>query len=103
MRHEYCGRAIVPIARAPSAMAGVGACGDVVQPALVRAVGRAARQHEAAIAVTAIDIAVLVDLQPHARMTQRGAAAAGLRARAMHAADSDLGDFGWGDAHGRAR
>ncbi len=72
----------------------------VGQFALVRAIGGTARQHEAAVAIATIDIAMLVDLKEHARMAERGGDA-GLRAVAGDAAMSDAGDFGRGD-HGRA-
>gem|GEM_PF-4253174 len=39
--------------------------------------GRAARQHEAAVAVTAIDITLLVDLQVNPRMAQGGSGIGG--------------------------
>ena len=63
--------------------------------ALVGAVGRAADQHEAAVAIAAIDIAGLVDLQEHARMTQGRAARNVGRAVA--------GDTGMRDADGFGR
>ena len=44
-----------------------------LQRGLIGAVSRAALQHEALVAVAAIDIAMLVDFQPDARMAQRGA------------------------------
>src|SRR5690606_2447887 len=44
--------------------------GGFVQPAF----GRAARQDEAPVAIAAIDIALLVDLHPHARVAERGRA-----------------------------
>ena len=67
----------------------------VGQLALVGAVGRAADQHEAAVAIAAIDIARLVDLQEDARMAQRRAA--GNIGRAV------AGDAGMGDADGFGR
>ena len=63
--------------------------------ALVGAIGRAADQHEAAVAIAAIDIAGLVDLQEHARMAQGSAARNVGRAVA--------GDAGMGDADGFGR
>ena len=67
----------------------------VGQLALVSAVGGAADQHEAAVAIAAIDIAGFVDLQEHARMAQSGAARDVGRAVA--------GDAGVGDADGFGR
>ena len=58
---------------------------------LVRTIGRAADQHEAAITVSAIDIAGLVDLQPHARMAERSAAG---NVGGTVASDAGLGDAG---------
>ena len=64
--------------------------------------GRVARQHEAAIAIPAVDIALLVDLEPYAWMAERGGAKA--RAPADRAgpvagdpASVDNGDFGYVD------
>jgi len=67
----------------------------VGQLALVGAVGRAADQHEAAVAIAAIDIAGLVDLQENARMAQ--GRATGNIGRAV------AGDAGMGDADGFGR
>ena len=63
--------------------------------ALVGAIGRAADQHEAAVAIAAIDIAGFVDLQEHARMAQ------GCAARNVGRAVA--GDAGMGDADGFGR
>ena len=41
---------------------------------LIDPVGRSADQYEAPIAIAAIDITMLVDLEEHARMAERGAA-----------------------------
>ena len=38
------------------------------------ALRRAALEHEAAVAIAAVDVALLVDLHPHARMAERGRA-----------------------------
>jgi len=67
----------------------------VGQFALVGAVGGAADQHEAAVAIAAIDITGFVDLQEHARMAQSGPARNVGRAVA--------GDAGVGDADGFGR
>jgi len=67
----------------------------VGQFALVGAVGRAADQHETAVAIAAIDITGFVDLQEHARMAQSGPARNVGRAVA--------GDAGVGDADGFGR
>lgn len=64
------------------------------QLALVRAVRRATDQHEAAVAIAAIDIAGLVDLQEYARMAQGCAAGNVGRAVAGDARMGDADDFG---------
>ena len=48
--------------------------GDVGKAGLIGPIGDTAFEHEAPVAIAAIDIAVLVNLQPHARMTKRGGA-----------------------------
>ncbi len=54
------------------------ACRDIRKLALIRAIGNAADQHEAPVTIAAIDIAMLVDLEKHARMAERcGDAGAG--------------------------
>ena len=58
-------------------------------------IGSTAGQYEAPVAITAIDIAALVDLQPDARVAERGAA--GQIARPV------AGDAGMGDAGGFRR
>ena len=55
-------------------------------------VGRAAPQDEALVAIAAIDIALLVDLQADARMAERGRDVA--RAVAGDAGAVGIGDFG---------
>ena len=67
---------------------------DRASCALVGAVGRAADQHEAPVAIAAIDIALLVDLQEHARMAERRAAGNVGRAVAGDAGMGDADDFG---------
>ncbi len=66
----------------------------VGQLALIGAVGRAADQHEAAVAIAAIDITVLVDLQEHAGMAERGTAGNVGRAVAGDTGVGDADDFG---------
>lgn len=66
----------------------------VGQLALVGAVCRTADQDEAAIAITAIDIARLVDLQEDARMAQGSATGNVGRAIASDAGMRDADDFG---------
>jgi hypothetical protein len=66
----------------------------VGQLALVGAIGRAADQDEAAVAIAAIDIAGLVDLQEHAGVAQRRAAGNVGRAVASDAGMGDADDFG---------
>src|SRR3546814_9487330 len=64
-----------------------------------------ARENEAPIAIAAIDIAVLVDLEEHARMAER----AGNTVTAAVAGDAAMGDsdrfgrrdHGWGDSKAR--
>ncbi len=88
-------------------MAGIAAFGNVGKAGLVGSVGGPAFEHEAAIAIAAIDIAMLVDLEPDTRMAERGgaiigAAANGAGAVAADAARGDLDDFGRCDAHAAA-
>ncbi len=64
--------------------------------ALVRAVGRPADQHEAPVAIAAIDIAMLVDLEEHTRMAERGAAGNIGRSIAGDAGVGDSDEFGRG-------
>lgn len=66
----------------------------VGQLALVDAVGRSADQHEAAVAIAAIDIAFPVDLQEHARVTECGPAGDVGRAVAGDAGMGDADEFG---------
>ena len=49
-----------------------GARGDVRLAGQIRIVSRAAFQHEAPVAIAAIDIAMLVNLKEDARMAKRG-------------------------------
>ena len=49
-----------------------GARGDVRLADQICIVGRASLQHEAPVAIAAIDIAMLVNLKEHARMAKRG-------------------------------
>lgn len=72
---------------------GVGTFGNVGQRRLVNAVRRAADQHEAAVAVTAIDIAVLVDLEINARVAERRTAGNVAGAIAGDAGLRDTDDF----------
>jgi hypothetical protein len=66
----------------------------VGQLALVGAVGGAADQHEAAVAIAAIDIAGFIDLQEYARMAQGSATGNVGRAVAGDAGMGDADDFG---------
>ena len=59
-----------------------------------RAIRRAAAQHEAAVAIAALDETLLVDLQPHARMAERGAA--GNAGRTVAADAGGIGEHGFG-------
>jgi hypothetical protein len=74
-----------------------GARRDIAKRGLIDAVGRAADQHEAPVAIAAIDIAMLVDLEEHAWMAQRCAAGNVGGAVAGVAAMGDADDFGRGD------
>ncbi len=58
---------------------------------LIRTIRRTANQDEAAIAVSAIDITGLIDLQPHARMAEGSAAR---NVGGTVASDAGLGDAG---------
>lgn len=60
----------------------------------ISAISRAADQHEPPVAIAAIDIALIIDLQPHARMAKRGGNAI-MRAIASDSGRVDTGDFGW--------
>ena len=73
----------------------------VGQLALVGAVGGAADQDEAAVAIAAIDVTRFVDLQEHARMAQRGTAGNVGRAVTSDAGMGDADEFGRRQ-HGRA-
>ncbi len=75
-----------------------GARGDVRLAADFTIVGDAAGQNEAAIAIAAIDIAMLVDLQEDARMAKGGGNVTRTVAGDAGLGDSD--DFGRLD-HGR--
>jgi ABC-2 type transport system ATP-binding protein len=65
---------------------------------LVGAVGGAADQDEAAVAIAAIDIAMLIDLQEHARMAERGGQA-GAGAVAGDAGSGGADRLGQGRSH----
>jgi ABC-2 type transport system ATP-binding protein len=71
------------------------------QSRLIDAIGRSADQDEAPVAITAIDIAMLVDLEKHARMTERGATGNIGRAVTGDTAMADMEGFGRGDHEGR--
>src|SRR5262245_30974700 len=73
--------------------------GNIAQLRLVRALGRAAAQYETAVAIAAVDVAALVDLQVHARVSERRRAVARAAANlsgavAPHARGLGQGDFG---------
>ncbi len=71
---------------------------DIGLVCLIRAIRRATDQHKTPVAIAAIDIAMLVDLQPHARMAERGWDTV-MRAVTSDAGGGNAGDFGWRD-HG---
>ena len=75
----------------------------VGQCALIRAVGGPADQHEAPVAIAAIDITMLVDLQPDARVAKRcrGSAADTAGTVAGNAGMIDKGGFRRSDGHSR--
>lgn len=88
-------------------MAWIGAFGNIAQGRLVDTIGRAAFEHEAPIAVTTVDVAVLVYLEIDLGMTK------GCRTKVFSAADiagavtadasrRDLDDFGRGYTHAKA-
>ena len=72
------------------------------QGRLIDAVGRAADQHEAPIAIAAIDIAMFVDLEKYARMAECSAPWDIAGAITGDTAVADEEGFGWGD-HEAAR
>ena len=59
----------------------------------IDAVRRPADQHETPVAIAAVDVTEFVDLQPHARMAQRGAAGDVGRPVARDAGLGGAGDF----------
>src|SRR3546814_4267286 len=67
-----------------------------------RNVGRAADQHEAAVAVTAIDIAFFVDFHVDARMTERRSTGNIGCAVAGDAGSCNANGFGWLDHSARS-
>lgn len=66
---------------------------------LIDTVGRSADQHETPIAIAAIDIAMLIDLEKNARMAERGTAGNVAGAITYDAAVADTEGFWRGD-HG---
>ena len=83
------------------------ACSNVGQLRLVLAIGRPPLENEPPVAIAAIDIAVLVDLEPHARMAERGrteafAAANSAGAVAIDPVRFDKARLGRGKAHAAA-
>ena len=87
-------------------MTRIGAFGNVGEARLIDTVGRAAPEHETPVAIAAIDIAVLVDLEIDARMAESRwaialAAADAARPVAADAAGFDGDDFGRWNAHAR--
>ena len=67
------------------------------QGRLIDAVSRAADQHEATIAIAAIDIAMLVDLEKHPGMAERGTAGDVAGTVTGDTAMADAKGFGRGD------
>lgn len=90
------------------AVRGAGPCGNIGQRRLIGAVRRAAAQHEPAITIPAIDIAVLINFEIDARMAKRrrtktGTAANAAGPVAANAVRIDQQDFRRGDVHGACR
>lgn len=86
----------------------IAARGDIGQGFLVHTIRTPAPEHEAAVAVAAVDVAVLVDLEPDLGVAERGGAIVGTaanvgRAVAPYAAGFDEDGLGRGDAHGDGR
>ena len=65
-----------------------------MQPRLIGPIRRAAPQHETAVAIAAIDIAVLVDFEPDARVTERCTAGNVVGAIALDAVTGGQDGFG---------
>ena len=89
-------------------MAGIGAFGNVGQAGLIHAIGRAATQDKPAIAIAAINIAVLINLKEDARVakscrTIAFAATNGAGAVTADAAGVDKDGFRRSDVHGTCR
>ena len=89
-------------------MAGIGSFGDVGQAGLIHAISRATAQDKPAIAITAIDIAVLVNLEEDTRMAKccraiAFAATDGAGAVAADAAGVDKDGFRRSNVHGLCR
>lgn len=89
-------------------MARIGPFGYVGQRGVVCPVCGAAAQDKPPVAIAAVDITVLVNLQPHLRMAKSRRAKAssatnGAGAIATDAAVIDKDDFWRGNAHGPAR
>src|SRR4051812_30881113 len=87
----YAKRALTRVSN--QSASGAGARRDVGKMRLIGAVGGAADQDEAPVAIAAVDIAMLVDLQEHARMAERNGNAV-MRAVARDAGLADASDLG---------
>ena len=61
---------------------------------MVRAIGWPAAQHETPVAIPAIDVAMIIDFEPDARVTERGAA--GNIACSVAANAGSWGEYGFG-------
>ena len=70
------------------------------QSRLIDAVSRSADQHEAPVAIAAIDIAMLIDLEKHARMAECGATGNVAGAITNDTVVADTEGFGRGDHRG---
>ena len=75
-------------------VARIGTFGNVWQTCLIHSVSRAALEHKAPVAIAAIDIAVLVDFKPHARMAKRRSGSYIGGAVAFDAGGIGVHDFG---------
>lgn len=88
-----------------SAVPRIATFGDIAQFCVIRTIRRTTFQNEAPVAIAAIDVAMLIDPEIYARMTERrgpisGAAANGTGPVTRHATGLDRHYFGRRDIHG---
>ena len=89
-------------------MAGVCTLGNIGQSCLIDAICRPALEDKAPVAIAALDIAVLIDLEIDSRMAKCGgpivpAATNVARTVTAHAAGFDMDYFGRGNVHVMSR